>query len=72
MLVMFANERQDDWHAQLPHVDVAYNISVNATTGFAPNEVYMGRLPLPPLTTFEQNGVARLWNLPNDQLDYCN
>ena len=40
MLAMVVNERQDDWDAQLSHVEFAYNNSVSAATGLAPNEVH--------------------------------
>ena len=49
MLAMVVNERQDDWDLHLPHVEFTYNNSVGAATGLAPNEVYVGRLPRPPL-----------------------
>ena len=49
MLAMVVNGRQDVWDAQLPHVEFAYNNSVSATTGLAPNEVHMdGQTPAPP------------------------
>ena len=41
MLSMVVNERQDDWDKQLPHVESAYNNSVSAATGLAPNEVHL-------------------------------
>ena len=44
MLAMVVNERQDDWDLHLPHVEFAYNNSVSAATGLAPNVVHMGRL----------------------------
>ena len=49
------NERRDDWNVHLPYVKVAYNNSVSATTGLAPNEVHMTRLPRFPLTIFEHH-----------------
>ena len=39
MLAMVVNGRQDDWDAQLPHVDFAYNILVSPVADLAPNEV---------------------------------
>ena len=53
MLAMSGNEHQTDWDIQLPHVESAYNNSVNAATGLAPNEVHLGRLPCLPLTVFD-------------------
>ena len=55
MLAMVANERQDDWDVRLPYVEFAYNNSVSAATGLAPNEVHMNRLPRLPLTIFEHH-----------------
>ena len=70
MLAMVVNERQDDWDLRLPHVEFAYNNSVSAATGLAPNEVHMGRLP-PPLTVFERTRVAGHQSLARDHLAYC-
>ena len=58
MLAMVVNERQDDWDAQLPHVEFAYNNSVSAATSLASNEVHMGRLPRLSLTVFDRSAVA--------------
>ena len=58
MLAMVVNERQDDWDAELPLVEFAYNISVSAATGLASNEVHMGRLPRLPLPIFERRTSA--------------
>ena len=33
MLAMVVNERQDDWDAHLPHVEIAYNNSVSPPPG---------------------------------------
>ena len=44
MLAMVCNERLTDWDIHLPHVESAYNNSVSAATGLAPNEVHIGRL----------------------------
>ena len=71
MLAMVVNERQDDWDLQLPHVEFAYNNSVSAATGLAPNEVHMGRLPRLPLTVFERTGVAGHQSLAGEHLAYC-
>ena len=61
MLAMVVNERQDDWDLRLPHIEFAYDNSVSAATGLAPNAVHVGtRLPE---TVFERTGVAetRVW-----------
>ena len=71
MLAMVVNERQDDWDLHLPHVEFAYNNSVSAATGLAPNQVHMGRFPPPPLTVFDRTGVVRHQSLARDQLAYC-
>ena len=39
MLAMVVNTLQKNWDEQLPHVKFAYNNSVRAATGLAPNEV---------------------------------
>ena len=44
-LATVVNELEYNWDVQLPHVEFAYNNSVNAATGLAPNEVHMCRLP---------------------------
>ena len=71
MLAMVVNELQNNWDEQLPHVEFAYNNSVSAATGLAPNEVHMGRLPRLPLTIFERAGVAGHQSLARDHLAYC-
>ena len=71
MLAMVVNERQDDWDLHLPHVEFAYNNSVSAATGLAPNEVHMGRLPRLLLTVFDRTGVVGHQSLARDHLAYC-
>ena len=66
MLAMVVNERQDDWDLRLPHVEFAYNNSVSAATGLAPNEVPAGRLPRLPLAVFERTGVTGRQSLTRD------
>ena len=70
-LAMVDNERQDDWDAELPHVEFAYNNSTSAATRLAPNEVHMARLPRLPLTILDRYGVARPQSLARDHLAYC-
>ena len=53
------------------HVEFAYNNSVSAATGLAPNEAHMGRLPRLPQTTFERTGVFGHQSLARDHLAYC-
>ena len=71
MLAMVVNERQDDWDLHLPHVEFAYNNSVSAATGLAPNQVHMDRLPRLLLTVFDRTGVVRHQSLACDHLAYC-
>ena len=71
MLAMVVNELQNNWDVQLPHVEFAYNNSVSAATGLAPNEVHMGQLPRLPLTIFESTGVFVHRSLARDHLAYC-
>ena len=56
---------------RLPHIEFAYNNSVRAATGLAPNEVHMGRLPRLPQTVFERTGVAGHQSPARDHLAYC-
>ena len=71
MLAMVVNELQNDWNVELPHVEFAYNNSVSAATGLAPDEVHMGSLPRLPLTIFERTGVFGHQSLARDHLAYC-
>ena len=66
VFAMVVNKRQDDRDLRLPHVEFAYNNSVSAVAGLAPNEVHMGRLPRPRLTVFERTGVAGRQSLAAD------
>ena len=71
MLSMVVNERQDDWDLHLPHVEFAYNNSVSAATGLAPNQVHMGRLPRFPLTVFDNIYARGHQSIARDHLEYC-
>ena len=71
MLAMVVNEQQDDWDLQLSHVGFAYNNSVSAASGLAPNEVHMGRLPRLPLAVFERTGVEGHQSRARDHLACC-
>ena len=70
MLAM-VNELQNNWDEQLPHVEFAYNNAVSVTTGLAPNEVHMVRLPRLPLTVFECAEVAGHQSLARDYPAHC-
>ena len=67
---MVGGEQQTDWDIHLPHVESAYNNSVSAATGLAPNEVHMGRLPRLPLTVFDLHNIGGHQGLNRDQLAY--
>ena len=71
MLAMVCNEHQNDWDIHLPHVEYAYNNSVSAATGLAPNEVHIGRLPRLPLSVFDRSYGGAHQSLDRDQLAYC-
>ena len=45
MLSLVVSEQQDDWGEWLPYVVQAYNNSVSAATGLAPNKIHLGRMP---------------------------
>ena len=71
MLAMVCNENQNDWDVYLPHVEYAYNNSVSADTGLAPNEVHLGRLLRLHLTVFYRSYGGAHQSLDRDQLAYC-
>lgn len=58
MISMVGNENQIDWNLLLPRVSSAYNNSVNAAGGLAPNEIHIGRLPRLSLSVFEPDNVG--------------
>ena len=68
ILAMVVNELRNNWDVQLPHVDSAYNNSVNAATGLAPNEVHIGRLPFLPFTIVDLPNIGGHQRLNRDQL----
>ena len=70
MLAMVCNEHQNDWDVHLPHAEYAYNNSVSAVTGLAPNEVHIGLLPRLPLTVFDRSYGGAHQNLDCDQRAY--
>ena len=71
MLAMLCNEHQNDWDVHLPHVEYAYNNSVSAATGLAPNKVHIGRLLHLPLAAFDRTYGSARQSLDRDQLAYC-
>ena len=49
MLTAYAADTKDDWDAQLPHIQFAYNTSEHSLTGFSPYYLMFGRDPhIPP------------------------
>ena len=58
MISMGCNEQQDNSDALPSHIEAAYNNSVNASTGLAPNEVHMGRLPRLSLSVFDPPNIG--------------
>ncbi|CAB1102179.1 unnamed protein product [Ectocarpus sp. CCAP 1310/34] len=72
MLAVVVNEQQNDRDVHLPHVEFAYNNSVNQSTGLAPNEIHIGRIPRLPLSVFDHPKVGGHQSLARDQLEYCN
>ena len=71
MLAMLCRKHQNDWDVHLPHVEYAYNNSVSAATGLAPNKVHIGRLLRLPLTVFDRSYGSAHQSLDRDQLAYC-
>ncbi|CAB1106230.1 unnamed protein product [Ectocarpus sp. CCAP 1310/34] len=72
MLAVVVNEQKTDWDIHLPHVEFAYNNSVNQSTGLVPNEIHIGRIPRLPLSVFDRPTVGGHQSLARDQLEYCN
>ena len=68
---MVCNEHQNDWDVHFPHFEYAYNNSVSAATGLAPNVVHLGRLPRLPITVFDRSYGGAHQSLDRDQLAYC-
>ena len=71
MLSSVVNDQQNDWDVHLPHIEFAYNNSVSAATGLAPNEIHIGHLPRFPIAILEHSTLAGNQSLDRDQLAYC-
>ena len=71
MLAMVCIEHHNGWDIHLPHVEYAYNNSVSAATGLAPNKVQRRRLPRLPLIVFDRSYGGAHQSLNRDQLAYC-
>ena len=62
MLEIVVNEIQNNWDERLPHAEFAYNDSVSAATGLAPNEVHMGfRAFLSRFSNVPGSPITRAW-----------
>ncbi|CAB1103607.1 unnamed protein product [Ectocarpus sp. CCAP 1310/34] len=72
MLAVVVNEQQNDWDIHLPHVEFAYNNSVTQSTGLAPNEFHIGRIPRLRPSVFDHPTVGGRQSLARDQLEHCN
>ena len=70
MISLVISEQQDDWDECLPHVVQAYNSSVSAATGLAPNEIHLGCMPRLPMTTIDECVVKGHTGGKQDQLLY--
>ena len=70
MLFLVISEQQNDWDEWLPYVVQAYNISVNAATGLASNEIHLGRMPRLPMTVIDECVVEGHMGEKQDQLLY--
>ena len=70
MLSLVISEQQDDWDEWLSYVVQAYNNSVSAATGLAPNKIHLGRMPRLPTTKIYECVVKGHTGEKQDQLLY--
>ena len=70
MLSLVTSEQQDDWDEWFPYVVQAYNDSVSAATGLAPNEICLGRMLRLPMTIIDECVVKAHMGEKQDQLLY--
>ena len=70
MLSLVISEQQDDWDEWLSYVVQAYNNSVSAATGLAPNEIHLGRMPRLPMAVIDECVVKGHTGEKQDQLLY--
>ena len=70
LLSLVISEQQDDWDEWLPYVVQAYNNSVSAATGLAPNEIHLGRMPRLPMTIIDECVAKGHVGEKQDQLLY--
>ena len=70
MLAMVCNEHQSDWDVYLPQDEHAYNKSVSVTTGLAPDEIYIGRLPRLPFAVFDRYYGGACQSLDRNHIVY--
>ena len=67
---LIISEQQDDWDEWLSYAVQAYNNSVRAATGLAPNEIHLGRMPRLPMTIIDERVVKGHTGEKQDQLLY--
>ena len=61
LIQSYANRQQDQWEELLPLLEISINSSVNSTTGFAPNQLFLGRKPRLPLdASFEEEDQSKV------------
>ena len=57
MLSYLITDDQKNWDEMLLHATAAHNNNASQGTGFAPNEVHIGRYPRLPMTILRGSGV---------------
>jgi hypothetical protein len=70
MLRSFVNERRTDWDVKLPALELAYNSSINQTTGFSPFELDIGMKPRLPIDIVSNNESKRSKSLDTFMNDW--
>ena len=70
MLSLVISEQHDDWDEGLPNMVQAYNNSLSAAIGLAPNERHLGCMPRLPTTIIEECVVKGHMGEKQDQLLY--
>ena len=70
MISLVISEQRDDGDEWLPYVVQAYNNSVSAATGLAPNGIQLGRMPRLPMTVIDECVVKGDTDEKQDQLLY--
>lgn len=71
MLLMVANELQNDWDARMPHAEASLDTSVKDTTRFVPKEMHSERMLRLPLTVIQRRARSAHQSLSRDHLENC-